>query len=67
MTQKALCPMCDRNAPVERFKPFCSKRCADLDLSQWLSDGYVITGGPADQSEEAPSTHRIRPETEFEG
>lgn len=30
-------------APMRaRWQPFCSKRCADLDLGQWLSEGYRI-------------------------
>ncbi len=24
------------------FKPFCSKRCADIDLNRWLSGVYAI-------------------------
>jgi endogenous inhibitor of DNA gyrase (YacG/DUF329 family) len=24
--------------------PFCSKRCADIDLNRWLSGSYVIPG-----------------------
>lgn len=35
------CPIC--TAPwEERFKPFCSRRCADVDLSRWLRGGYTI-------------------------
>lgn len=35
------CPICSK--PVEEaFKPFCSKRCADVDLHRWLSGGYAI-------------------------
>lgn len=26
------------------FRPFCSKRCADVDLGRWLKGGYVIPG-----------------------
>jgi endogenous inhibitor of DNA gyrase (YacG/DUF329 family) len=26
--------------------PFCSKRCADIDLGRWLKGGYVIPGAP---------------------
>ena len=24
------------------YRPFCSKRCADVDLHRWLSGGYAI-------------------------
>jgi uncharacterized protein len=35
------CPICGK--PVkEEFKPFCSKRCADVDLNRWLSGSYAI-------------------------
>ena len=35
------CPICGKPS-VEAFKPFCSKRCADVDLNRWLSGSYVI-------------------------
>jgi endogenous inhibitor of DNA gyrase (YacG/DUF329 family) len=35
------CPICEK-APVEAYKPFCSKRCADLDLGKWLSGSYAV-------------------------
>jgi uncharacterized protein len=35
------CPICGK-PPVEAFKPFCSKRCADVDLNRWLTGNYVI-------------------------
>ena len=35
------CPMCRRPA-VARYRPFCSRRCADLDLGSWLSEDYRI-------------------------
>jgi len=30
-----------------RYDPFCSKRCADVDLARWLKGTYVIPGGAA--------------------
>lgn len=35
------CPLCGKPAD-EKFKPFCSKRCADVDLNRWLSGVYAI-------------------------
>jgi endogenous inhibitor of DNA gyrase (YacG/DUF329 family) len=43
----AKCPLCSK-ASLEAFKPFCSKRCADLDLNQWFKGGYAIPGPAAD-------------------
>lgn len=40
-TSGACCPLCGK--PVEpTFKPFCSKRCADIDLNRWLSGVYAV-------------------------
>lgn len=37
----AKCPICAK--PIEEgYKPFCSKRCADIDLGKWLDGGYTI-------------------------
>ena len=37
------CPIC--RAPTEiEFRPFCSRRCADVDLSRWLTGAYAIPG-----------------------
>ncbi len=35
------CPICGRPANA-RLHPFCSKRCADVDLHRWLSESYRI-------------------------
>jgi len=37
-----------------RYKPFCSKRCADVDLHRWLSGAYAIPGKPEEEEDEAP-------------
>lgn len=46
------CPICGKPS-VEEFKPFCSKRCADVDLNRWLSDSYVIPARDDEVDEEA--------------
>jgi uncharacterized protein len=46
------CPICDKPAE-QKYAPFCSKRCADVDLSRWLKGGYAIPGRPADEEDEA--------------
>lgn len=35
------CPICGK-PQVEKYRPFCSKRCADIDLNRWLSGAYAI-------------------------
>lgn len=35
------CPICGK-AMVEKYLPFCSSRCADIDLHRWLTGAYAI-------------------------
>jgi uncharacterized protein len=52
-TRAAACAICGK--PVEqKFKPFCSKRCADLDLHRWLSGRYAVP--VRDDEDGAPET-----------
>jgi endogenous inhibitor of DNA gyrase (YacG/DUF329 family) len=37
------CPICKKDV-VQEFRPFCSKRCKDVDLNRWLSNSYIIPG-----------------------
>ena len=47
----ARCPIC--RAPTEAaFRPFCSRRCSDVDLSRWLTGTYAIAGGDSDADED---------------
>ncbi len=36
------CPICKQNEAVPAYKPFCSKRCADVDLHRWLGGHYAV-------------------------
>ena len=36
-----ICPICARGSDA-KYKPFCSRRCADVDLGKWLTGGYAI-------------------------
>jgi uncharacterized protein len=35
------CPLCGKPTDTA-FRPFCSKRCADIDLNRWLSGVYAV-------------------------
>lgn len=48
---EATCPICGKPA-LPDSRPFCSRRCADVDLNRWLSGRYVI---PAVENEDGPS------------
>jgi uncharacterized protein len=43
---KRTCPVCGKPRS-ELYDPFCSKRCADVDLHSWLKGSYVIPGAGA--------------------
>lgn len=49
------CPICDKPATPAGF-PFCSKRCADIDLHHWLTGRYAIPVVEADQGLEGDET-----------
>ena len=50
--QRRPCSNCG-NAVDDAWRPFCSKRCADIDLGRWLNGRYFFPGEPADVTAEA--------------
>jgi uncharacterized protein len=44
------CPICSQPTQL-RYKPFCSKRCADVDLNRWLTGKYAI---PVEEGRDRP-------------
>ena len=42
MSAPRACPTCGRPAVAEPFRPFCSARCAEVDLGRWFSGRYAI-------------------------
>lgn len=44
------CPMCGRPA-LPRCRPFCSPRCRDQDLLNWLNGRYAVPAVEADEDE----------------
>jgi uncharacterized protein len=48
------CPVCGKPA-VAATRPFCSTRCADVDLGRWLTGQYRIPGPPSEQDEDPPA------------
>ncbi len=52
---RKICANCDKSFDTKGFEPFCSKRCADVDLHHWMQGSYVIPGNSLDVEENAPS------------
>ena len=46
------CPICDKTSDPA-FRPFCSKRCADIDLGKWLKGDYAVPSHEPEDIEEA--------------
>ena len=51
------CPIC-RKPAVEEFRPFCSRRCADVDLNRWLSGVYAVPIKDEEDEDGASSAKR---------
>jgi uncharacterized protein len=49
----ARCPVCGK-PPILAARPFCSTRCADIDLGRWLTGQYRIAVPPSDQDDDPP-------------
>ncbi|WP_317057196.1 DNA gyrase inhibitor YacG [Roseovarius rhodophyticola] len=45
------CPICGKDT-VQAVRPFCSKRCADVDLANWMRGKYVVASDDADEADE---------------
>ena len=48
------CPICKK--PTDpAYRPFCSRRCADVDLAKWLSGSYAIPSEEPPDEDEHPA------------
>lgn len=48
------CPICGKPG-IERYRPFCSRRCADVDLNRWLSGVYAVPVTAEEDGDELPT------------
>jgi endogenous inhibitor of DNA gyrase (YacG/DUF329 family) len=53
------CPICSEKT-VQRWRPFCSRRCADIDLGRWMSGSYRMPS----HEDDADAQPDIRQDTE---
>jgi endogenous inhibitor of DNA gyrase (YacG/DUF329 family) len=47
-----ICPICDGKTTVS-YRPFCSKRCADIDLGKWFNGTYAVPSQDSEDLENA--------------
>ena len=52
---KRPCPICGKPS-LQKFHPFCSSRCAQIDLNRWLGGNYAIPVKETDDEEEPPES-----------
>lgn len=45
------CPICHKVFSDEKYVPFCSKRCADVDLGHWFNGLYSVPAEDLDEAE----------------
>lgn len=53
------CPIC-KKPTQEKFKPFCSKKCSDIDLIRWFSGNYRIASTLQNEKEEKELLNSIK-------
>ena len=51
------CPICKRPTEAD-YRPFCSRRCADVDLGHWLKGSYAIPTEDPETGTETPLPDR---------
>jgi endogenous inhibitor of DNA gyrase (YacG/DUF329 family) len=53
------CPIC-RKPAQPRYRPFCSARCADVDLGRWFTEGYAVPArAPEDDADETEPGSKV--------
>ena len=45
------CPICGKLFAGTEYMPFCSKRCADVDLNHWFNGSYAVPSEDLDELE----------------
>ncbi len=51
------CPLCNKPRDA-KYRPFCSKHCADVDLARWLGGRYAIPARPGEEDEDESQTEQ---------
>ena len=51
MVKAHKCPICSAQTQNEKYRPFCSKHCADVDLGRWFNGSYAVPAEDLDATE----------------
>lgn len=60
---KRPCPICNKHS-LQKYHPFCSARCADIDLHRWLGEKYTV---PAVETPDFKETQVLLDEPDTDG
>ena len=55
------CPICGKPSHAD-YRPFCCRRCADVDLGRWLKGSYALPAEQADDDEGPPPSNPPKPQ-----
>lgn len=55
------CPICGKEVAAA-YRPFCSRRCADVDLGRWLTGSYTIPVAEEEDEDPPSPAAEDRPE-----
>lgn len=61
------CPICKKVFTQEEYVPFCSKRCADIDLGRWFNGSYAVPSEDLDELETIELYEALEDEREKNG
>lgn len=45
------CPICKKEVTDPTYRPFCCKRCADIDLGNWFTEKYAVEAVEVDEQD----------------
>lgn len=54
------CPICHKVVAENKYRPFCSKRCADIDLGHWLDGSYAVPAQELDEKDYEELEHVVQ-------
>lgn len=60
------CPICHKVFTDEKYVPFCSKRCADVDLGRWFNGSYAVASEDLDEMETIELYEAMNEQTDSE-
>lgn len=51
MVKPHKCPICGQETSDKKYRPFCSKHCADIDLGRWFNGSYSVPASELDEQD----------------